>query len=1320
MQWPRSKPIERGVLLGANYSEESVTDSSENMDCGAVQAVERVVGAACAGAKDRYKGRLNIYGDLIYDDEDEYPYAPWLGSNCVDTGFMFIRPKVGIPVVLLCNCYHTAINYSSPMASLVLTDSSQLSSDSQHLASLPGKSSRPSSNSDIARTNATNKIQSSRSGYKIIVDGVDCTPKPLYISNRQLVKALKKSCDVTQTTASHSSSHMSEASSAVISSKISPVDVGPIHLPYSESEYDKLQICLSDSSEEHSEKKWVPPKDYVLKKIKEPEPPPRVILILRETPTFFLLERPSLTEIKGTPEGDEVEKDNAYYEYMTVGKGRLRYTSNAEVQTTYSALKNNENVVFKPIPGASPELILLDENEKELERLDLAPLNREECNSLLSKYGFQKKGSDVESNRIRQLRLAPFVSVELAQDGREIALERHLTPDEITGSGSITLLFLATPAEELVPPAAEREAAELSAEDSTAPIAFFLPTEPAAGGVTTADTIPIVLSETPTIFLLDQPSLTVEKGMQEGTLTERDNTYYEYITVGEGRNRKITNMAVQTPSFDRKETATMSDPVNKRNDERMVTMWDMYDCYEEEARKEVGTPSHNMTMTSRSAGKDITELGSKEALDLADSDRDSPEEQFKKIAKCPEFKEAAVKMERLLASNVYHHQQKIFKGLLPQDPLQLDIRYDYKLNHLWTFSCDAVKGRTVTSLSWNKENEDILAVGYGKFYFTEKINGLVCCWCIKNPVQPERAFKFDATVTAVDFSKVHPNLLAVGLYDGRVLVLDVAAKETSVVAQSGRETSPSYEPVWHVQWFHDKENHSLEEQIITCCQDGRVCRYRNINDLVCFPMMRVRRVEGKVKGIEQPRRCHPQDIPVSRYPAALVLARHPEDPLTYYVATDEGCVHKCSFNYLHQHLDLFLAHAGPVYAIQFSPFHSTPSQDLNPNFPVNLQIRQDEIETFAPVSADAVVGCNPLFDSQASSHNRFYLPERIKPCCRKLFLTCGADWYVRIWGEGITEPIVTLGSSMEPVQGAAWSPSHSTVLASISGSSVCLWDIQRKTISPSSTVCSPANTHNTVVQFTASGLNLLVGDVEGGVHVFALESMPFKPFFQKNAIVNSLCKELTAKQELLDKEKPPPVHPTEIRTSISPSSAVELNTTSALANYTTEAVDSLAQHETCALTNYATEAEDPLNGFGPTGRTVNYDSRRVQGLAVWIVPSTCVLGLLDGKTALVNCVEDVFLVDGKKRKLINTQLASVATWSKTKPTSDASCYPFGLYALSTNYANGLGLGKVELEEVNPHLRGGRVENYLGKITPSSPDQDLNLDLPVLSSRVKHD
>nr|CAD7610387.1 unnamed protein product [Timema genevievae] len=47
-------------------------------------------------------------------------------------------------------------------------------------------------------------------------------------------------------------------------------------------------------------------------------------------------------------------------------------------------------------------------------------------------------------------------------------------------------------------------------------------------------------------------------------------------------------------------------------------------------------------------------------------------------------------------------------------------------------------------------------------------------------------------------------------------------------------------------------------------------------------------------------------------------------------------------------------------------------------------------------------------------------------------------------------------------------------------------------------------------------------------------------------------------------------------------------------------------------------------------------------------------------------------------------------------------------------------GRLNIEEVNPHLRGGRVENHLGKTPSSSPDRDSNLDLPVLGSRTQHD
>ncbi|CAG2060038.1 unnamed protein product [Timema podura] len=44
------------------------------------------------------------------------------------------------------------------------------------------------------------------------------------------------------------------------------------------------------------------------------------------------------------------------------------------------------------------------------------------------------------------------------------------------------------------------------------------------------------------------------------------------------------------------------------------------------------------------------------------------------------------------------------------------------------------------------------------------------------------------------------------------------------------------------------------------------------------------------------------------------------------------------------------------------------------------------------------------------------------------------------------------------------------------------------------------------------------------------------------------------------------------------------------------------------------------------------------------------------------------------------------------------------------------LGRLNIEEVNPHLCGGRAENHLG-ITPphSSPERDSNLDLPILGS-----
>ncbi|CAG2057376.1 unnamed protein product [Timema podura] len=60
--------------MGAEYSGKIVANGSENMDCGAVQAVERVGDVGCASAEERYKGRLNSdaqQGKNIKTPQDE-------------------------------------------------------------------------------------------------------------------------------------------------------------------------------------------------------------------------------------------------------------------------------------------------------------------------------------------------------------------------------------------------------------------------------------------------------------------------------------------------------------------------------------------------------------------------------------------------------------------------------------------------------------------------------------------------------------------------------------------------------------------------------------------------------------------------------------------------------------------------------------------------------------------------------------------------------------------------------------------------------------------------------------------------------------------------------------------------------------------------------------------------------------------------------------------------------------------------------------------------------------------------------------------------
>lgn len=135
--------------------------------------------------------------------------------------------------------------------------------------------------------------------------------------------------------------------------------------------------------------------------------------------------------------------------------------------------------------------------------------------------------------------------------------------------------------------------------------------------------------------------------------------------------------------------------------------------------------------------------------------------------------------------------------------------------------------------------------------------------------------------------------------------------------------------------------------------------------------MRVNRYEGKIKGIRHLDQCFYSPIPSSVHASITSYTTIPYDDAMYLIGTDEGCIHKCSKYYLNQHIDIFLAHNGHIYNIEYSPF------------------------------------------------------------CNRIFLSCGADYSVRIWSEDIYEPLITLvHNGLLPVQMAVWDPDNSTIIAS--------------------------------------------------------------------------------------------------------------------------------------------------------------------------------------------------------------------------------------------------------------------------------------------------
>ncbi|XP_076382530.1 dynein axonemal intermediate chain 4 [Megalopta genalis] len=591
-----------------------------------------------------------------------------------------------------------------------------------------------------------------------------------------------------------------------------------------------------------------------------------------------------------------------------------------------------------------------------------------------------------------------------------------------------------------------------------APSQFYLPSIDPNIFPCRPETVTITLRETETFFIFEMLPYTGDLRTPEGLAIRNENEMYEYKTTGPGSNRKLVNSETQTLQVLTKSRGTYLRCNTRKNQAAFVNNWVMHDVY---AAPDLMTERNNLLIvrTKESMERLWEEEELRDKLPPLERHKKTkaPEEQLEEIFQNVNFANAVRVMERIISNNIFINAQKRFIGLIKQDPCSLDLEFTYSLDLLWKHKFEMSEGRPVTSFRWSYVMSNILAVGYGARAHSEIKDGVLLIWSAKNPHLPGRWYEFESPISDLDWSRDRPNLLAIGFNDGQIKVLDVSTIHKNVIRQSERITSPSCSPQWQVQWWPGDEHFDYQEQIYTCDQDGHIFCYQYAENFLSTTIMKIYRIEGTLPGVARTSHCVGHDTLINRSPGALVLRRHPTLSAVYFVGSDEGCIYKCSTNYLYQHIESFLAHDGPVYSIMFSSF------------------------------------------------------------CPKIFLTCGADWCTRIWAEGLAEPLITLSTAMACVRYAAWCPTHSTIIVSIVNNEICIWDIRRKIHTPASVTVSPKSARLVMVDFTADGNRLVTADMNGNVFVYNLEGMPFPPYNQEQVLIESIEKALVTKPLLLRK-----------------------------------------------------------------------------------------------------------------------------------------------------------------------------------------------------------
>ncbi|XP_041475347.1 dynein intermediate chain 4, axonemal-like [Lytechinus variegatus] len=616
--------------------------------------------------------------------------------------------------------------------------------------------------------------------------------------------------------------------------------------------------------------------------------------------------------------------------------------------------------------------------------------------------------------------------------------------------------------------------------------------------------IPINLTETATIWLLDINGVSMSIDAEDASAIKSKNEKYKELCKSRDGNDRYAERGMQTFNDLPKNKDIQTSRVNYIDQETIVNNWDMYDTYQDQERKAnsqeyefnesdqekkriverpKSTKSGVSSIIEEDSGKNTSsktgegkasmvnasmvesEIGEGEGE--GEETKESSGKSHEEILASEELKEDLFVMERVVTMNILQHKQAAYRNL----PIYPDVdrvepeetesqaslptagtapsapptstanqvaltQLGPNLDRLWAYSCSLTKGRNVSCMAWNKGNPDLIAVGYGQFGFTEQKGGLACCWSLKNPEYPERVFNCEAGVTAMDFSGSNPNLLAVGLYNGTVAIYNVRASSDEPILDSYESRSKHAAPVWQLQWVDKERGSSNDERIevlVSISTDGRVTQWQIRKGFESAELMKLKKTaKAAKKQASQAKQDQKEkgEAFITRQAAGFSFDFYPKDSNIYLAGTEDGLIHKCSCSYNEQYLDTYNGHTGPIYKIRWSPF------------------------------------------------------------INDIFLSCSADWSLRLWMQDRLQPVLNFFSSTKAVMDVCWSPTSPTVFGCVNEGAVEIWDLSVNTLDPIIVNVPAPGVKLSCLTFAFNSDCILVGDSEGQVSVYQLRCMP--------------------------------------------------------------------------------------------------------------------------------------------------------------------------------------------------------------------------------------